>query len=320
MSRMRFGVLLLLIPAFLAAAVSLPGCDDGKTKVPPIRGDGEDDGEGGGGFVERKPLETTGWAENWVGTITYDGTPPTPFPLAIPPSDPVCHSMDAIKAGDTVNHMWIVNPGNKGVKNAVVFLEPVDKGTYFKIKDEDKALKEAPYLDQPHCSYRPHVVAYFASYYNEEESKNKSQSVYNSTGKGLMVYNTSATGHNIKFVDVSAASKEVGKVNLGPDPQKRSPAEVKLQPQKTPIGVKCDIHAWMQGYVWAFEHPYFAVTDENGKFTMPSVPTGKEVRVVVWHEGAGGFVTAGNFRGKDGMPITFGETNEPLTLQIKSSS
>lgn len=309
MYRMRYALSLLLIPAFLAAAVSLPGCDGNKKKVAP-RGGGDDD-EGNGEVVEKKPLETTGWADNWTGTITYDGTPPAPLPLDINKEQDICHSPAAVKGGDTVAHTWMVNASNKGVKNAVVFLELLDRNTFFKIKDEDKTLKEAPYLDQPYCAYRPHVTGYFASFYENGKERKR-------TGKELQLYNTSATKHNIKFIDVSAAAPEQpGSINLDPDPKKLNPREVKLYPQKSPIGVKCDIHPWMQGYVWVFDHPYFAITDDDGKFTMPRVPTGKEVRVVVWHEGAGAFVNAGEFRGKDGKTMTFGDTNAPLTLQIK---
>ena len=34
------------------------------------------------------------------------------------------------------------------------------------------------------------------------------------------------------------------------------------------IPIKCDIHGWMRAYVGVFDHPYFALTDENGDFFL----------------------------------------------------
>ena len=48
----------------------------------------------------------------------------------------------------------------------------------------------------------------------------------------------------------------------------------------------CDTHAWMLGYIHVFDHPYFAITDENGVFTVPNVPPGTYV-LKAWHEDAG---------------------------------
>jgi hypothetical protein len=52
------------------------------------------------------------------------------------------------------------------------------------------------------------------------------------------------------------------------------------------LKVVCDTHAWMIGYVHVFDHPYFAITDENGLFTIPNVSPGT-YRLKAWHEDAG---------------------------------
>jgi hypothetical protein len=41
------------------------------------------------------------------------------------------------------------------------------------------------------------------------------------------------------------------------------------------VRMKCDVHPWMFAYVGVVEHPYFAVTDKEGKFTIPNLPPGK---------------------------------------------
>jgi hypothetical protein len=53
-----------------------------------------------------------------------------------------------------------------------------------------------------------------------------------------------------------------------------------------PDVVTDSIHPWFQGSVRAFEHPYFAVTDESGHFQIEDAPAGSW-RLVIWHERIG---------------------------------
>ncbi len=48
----------------------------------------------------------------------------------------------------------------------------------------------------------------------------------------------------------------------------------------------------MKAYWLVLDHPYFAVTDENGNFEIKNAPAGTQ-KVVVWQEsvGGGGYVT-----------------------------
>jgi hypothetical protein len=48
----------------------------------------------------------------------------------------------------------------------------------------------------------------------------------------------------------------------------------------------CDTHAWMRGYIYVFDHPFYATTDERGEFLIPNLPPGRYV-VKAWHEEAG---------------------------------
>jgi plastocyanin len=41
-----------------------------------------------------------------------------------------------------------------------------------------------------------------------------------------------------------------------------------------PIRLSCDIHQWMDGWIYVFEHDLFAVTDELGVFSISDVPPG----------------------------------------------
>jgi hypothetical protein len=51
------------------------------------------------------------------------------------------------------------------------------------------------------------------------------------------------------------------------------------------IEVRCTLHPWTRAYIAVFDHPYFAVTGDDGKFTIDSLPPGT-YKMMVWHEGA----------------------------------
>lgn len=57
--------------------------------------------------------------------------------------------------------------------------------------------------------------------------------------------------------------------------------------ETAPFAVTCDFHGWMKAYHLPLDHPYYAVTDENGGFSIPDLPAGKHT-FVVWHEAADG--------------------------------
>ena len=55
--------------------------------------------------------------------------------------------------------------------------------------------------------------------------------------------------------------------------------------------VECNAHKFMQAYIHVFDHPYFAVSNEAGQFTIHEVPSGNYM-LAVWHEYLGTLKTA----------------------------
>jgi plastocyanin len=49
------------------------------------------------------------------------------------------------------------------------------------------------------------------------------------------------------------------------------------------VPVSCDIHSHMSAYILVFNHPFFAVTDEDGRFAISGVPP-STYTVSVWSE------------------------------------
>lgn len=49
------------------------------------------------------------------------------------------------------------------------------------------------------------------------------------------------------------------------------------------VPVSCDIHSHMSAYILVFNHPFFAVTDDDGRYSIAGVPPGTYT-LVVWSE------------------------------------
>ena len=56
--------------------------------------------------------------------------------------------------------------------------------------------------------------------------------------------------------------------------------------QRSPLygaRLKCDIHPWMLGWIFALPHPYFQVTGADGAFEIKGLPPG-DYTIEAWHE------------------------------------
>lgn len=47
--------------------------------------------------------------------------------------------------------------------------------------------------------------------------------------------------------------------------------------------IDCDTHKWMKAYIHVFNHPFYGITDEKGRFIIPDVPVG-QYTLRAWHE------------------------------------
>ncbi len=56
--------------------------------------------------------------------------------------------------------------------------------------------------------------------------------------------------------------------------------------ESLPMKVASDLHPWMAAYWLALDHPYAAITNQQGRFVIENLPPGKHI-VEIWHERVG---------------------------------
>lgn len=213
------------------------------------------------------------------------------------------HCLEMAPAEQKQQQTWDIGDGN-GVGNVFVWLTPAP-GTYFAIDENHPGVKAATgkpvVLDQPHCAFVPHVLALFPQYKDEA---GKTQQ----TNQEFVVKNSAEISHNVNL--------KGGPKNPGMNQVLAKGGEVKpskFSPDNQPITVGCDIHKWMNGYIWVFDHPYYAITDKNGNFEIKNAPVGK-VNIVAWHEGH-----PGNFlKGNKGEAIELKEGDNTKDFEVRA--
>jgi hypothetical protein len=119
---------------------------------------------------------------------------------------------------------------------------------------------ESPVLDQEGCEYKPHILAV-------------------RTGQDFIIRNSDGLLHN-----VNAKPKTNRGFNVG-QPTKMDTKRQFSQPEVM-VPVTCEVHGWMHSYIGVVDHPYYAVTSENGSFTIQGLPPGTYT-VEAWHEKLG---------------------------------
>ena len=215
------------------------------------------------------------------GSFIYKGEPPTLEPLIINKDQQAC--------GKAQPQKLLVDPATKGVANIFIWIARVNEKD---IPSELKKPKEAEVvIDQKDCVFLPHCLIARA-------------------GQTLKMLNGDPVAHNVR-----ATMLRNGAFNYTVAPNDREGVESELKRGEIlPQPVVCDIHPWMQAHVLVVDHPYAAVSNEKGEFTIEGLPPGK-YDFKLWHE-TSGYVKhddVENVEVKAGAPTDLGKLEIPPT-------
>jgi hypothetical protein len=145
----------------------------------------------------------------------------------------------------------LVNGGK--VQNVLVYIKNAPAGTY--------TAKGNATIDQKGCMYTPKVVGVMVK-------------------QKLDIINSDPT-----LLNVHALAKR-GEFNQAMPKQGQKITKDFKKAEMVPV--KCDVHGWMHATVGVFEHPFFAVTDDKGAFTIDATGLADgEYDLAFWHETLG---------------------------------
>lgn len=175
-----------------------------------------------------------------------------------PKSNPIQPNVDKAFCGQfqIPDETLIVNPDNQGIKNVIVYVYTGRRGTEL---PEMKLEAKTHTLANENCRFEPHVVIA-------------------KKGDTIKVTNPDKVGHNANFQFFNNKQENLT-VPAG--------GEVKVElkdSEPAPIPVACNIHNWMKAQLVVLDHPFGAVSDENGVLEISGLPVGQEIVFRANHE------------------------------------
>ena len=185
------------------------------------------------------------------GVIKLDGPQPKRPPLQLTPESRKLYE------GQPYPRDEVELVSAKGeIKNVFVYIRkglPAGK-TY-------TAPKKAALLDQQRSMFRPRIQGLFV-------------------GQDFAMRNSDPIIHNVRSLSQENRPFNIAQPAGTPDRLKR------FSDKEGPIELRCDYHRWMRAFIFVMDHPFFAVTDEHGRFTIKNLPLGEYV-LATWHESLG---------------------------------
>jgi plastocyanin len=195
-----------------------------------------------------------------LGTVRFKGKAPPAEVLRLTADHAVC-------GPEARPSEALLLSASGGVKNAVAFIaheriEGWRSPTIFQ-------------MDQRRCAFIPRVLIV-------------------PPGSTVEVLNSDGILHNFHTL-----SRLNPSLNLA-QPKRAKPLRVTFEHPEI-VEVKCDIHGtgFMRAWIVVARHPYYALTDDEGRFRLPGVPPGSHT-LEVWHE----------LLGTKRVPVTVGATGE----------
>ena len=158
------------------------------------------------------------------------------------------------RSADADPHCKAAHPGGVPIRNYIVAADGGMANVFVYVKDGLAGKKfPAPTtsvtLNQEGCLYNPMVLGI-------------------QVGQTLIIQNSDDTLHN-----VHSMSQKNREFNISQS-QKGMTSKQQFAKPEVFVKFKCDVHDWMTSYAGVLDHPFFAVTKEDGSFTISGLPPG----------------------------------------------
>lgn len=180
-----------------------------------------------------------------VGSIRFSDSYPEKEKIKITKDNAVC---GAAKYSED----FVVSEDTQGLQNVILTLD----GAAEKIKAPSGTTAT---IHQKKCQYIPHVQAVPA-------------------GTVLEIFNDDGILHNVHVYEFETKRTFFNKA------QPKFLTKITQRLRKPGLYLfECDVHSHMRAYVAVVDHPYYAVSDEEGQFSIAGIPPGN-YKLSAWHE------------------------------------
>lgn len=177
------------------------------------------------------------------GVVAFSGKVPE---MKVPAK---CKDADVCKSKEVAYNAVLVKDGK--LKDVLVRIAAGGvPGTW-------KAPEKHAEIDQQDCMYVPRIQGVVA-------------------GQSIDIKNGDQTLHNVHAYKGADSLFNQAQPKGAAAISKESPDEAAV------MKFACDVHPWMRGFVVVTDHPFFAVSGEDGSFKIEKVPAGKYT-VEAWH-------------------------------------
>lgn len=185
-----------------------------------------------------------------TGSVTWTGERPEPLEIAVP--------IHGERCGETQRSPALAIGRRGGVGSTVVWLDGIRRGRAVATPEEPVVIAIED------CAFLPHVAAV-------------------AVGTRVLLRNAEPILHNVHAMRVDRGGRTRSWFSEGL-PEAGATHEVQAAEKGIVRLVDDAGHPWMLGWLHAFDHPYFAVSDADGRFQLTGIPPGQYV-VRAWHEG-----------------------------------
>jgi len=204
-----------------------------------------------------------------TGTVTYDGKVPNLKPIDMA-ADAACAKMHGAPQPSDV---LVLGPGNSMANIMVSVTSGIAAGKTY------PAPKDPVVMDQKGCHYEPHVFGLMVN-------------------QPFKVLNSDGILHN-----VHALPKVNAPFNMAMPPTVKESVK-SFGKAEGMFMIKCDVHPWMSSYAGVFTHPFYSVTQKDGKFTISGLDPGT-YEITAWHEKLGTQKSSVTVAGSDTKSVNF---------------
>lgn len=209
-----------------------------------------------------------------IGTVTLSGKVPGPkgYNLTTLPDPVYC---GRISDGRGWRLLQPFDVGEAGTfRQVVVHIEAIERG---------KAFSETgpPHIEATDCRFLPFVSVVRDGH--DVVVANMDPAMHD-----IQAYETSHLGPRVLFnVPLPISTRYPRKAGLSANFHKHyegTPVTQRIHMTKgrRVFSMQCGFHAYMESWALVAEHPYYAVTDKDGRYQLTDIPPGT-YRVTVWH-------------------------------------